>query len=154
MRTPRFTFDSEGNPLLADLWQPPQGLVDGVTGFGDGVYSGITFGFGDLRAIRGAMNIDGGINYNTGAYNAAYAGGAVVGASASGGALWTRLYGPTSLSGRLIGHRQFTLSRQNGIWNSGKFRFGWSGKNGSNQYDLMFRYKNSHSIPITRVTGG
>ncbi|MBK8308573.1 MAG: hypothetical protein IPL00_16130 [Gammaproteobacteria bacterium] len=147
-------FDSEGNPLLADLWQPPQGLVDGVTGFGDGVYSGITFGFGDLRAIRGAMNIDGGINYNTGAYNAAYAGGAVVGASASGGALWTRLYGATSLSGRLIGHRQFTLSRQNGIWNSGKFRFGWSGKNGSNQYDLMFRYKNSHSIPITRVTGG
>ncbi|MBK9664194.1 MAG: hypothetical protein IPO61_00130 [Gammaproteobacteria bacterium] len=40
-------YDSEGNPLLAmNLPSAPQGL-DGVTGFGDGVYRSITFGFGD-----------------------------------------------------------------------------------------------------------
>ena len=45
-----------GNPLMRTdpygmFWMPgdplPQGLVDGVTGFGDGVFSAFTFGHGD-----------------------------------------------------------------------------------------------------------
>ena len=38
----------------------------------------------------------------------------------------------------------FTLSRKNGSWNIGKHRFGWSGKNGSDVYQIMYRYKKTH----------
>ena len=36
---------SIGDPL-------PQGVVDSVTGFGDGAYRAITLGFGNLQDIR------------------------------------------------------------------------------------------------------
>ncbi len=51
-----------------------------------------------------------------------------------------------SLGSSKIGHRMFTLSRKNGSWNIGKHRFGWSGKNGSDVYQIMYRYK-KHHIP-------
>ncbi len=49
-----------------------------------------------------------------------------------------------SLSSPRIGHRLFTKNRKNGTWNTGKFRFGWSGRNGQDTYKLMFRYKEKH----------
>ncbi|WP_200960608.1 RHS repeat-associated core domain-containing protein [Rhizobacter sp. Root16D2] len=58
----------EGNPLLsidpnglwsaADLPTPDQGLVDAVTGFGDGISF---FGFSPSRSIRAGWDIDGGV---------------------------------------------------------------------------------------------
>ncbi len=51
---------------------------------------------------------------------------------------------PSTLGNSKIGHRLFTATRKNGTWNTGKFRFGWSGKNGSDTYKLMFRYKKTH----------
>lgn len=44
------------------LWVPPdlpQGFVNGVAGFGDGVMKIISFGFADLAATRDALGIDG-----------------------------------------------------------------------------------------------
>jgi RHS repeat-associated protein len=61
----------------------PQWLVDGATGFGDGVYSGITFGFGDLSDIRSAWGIDGGVRYDSMIYRGTYVAGAI-----EGGATW------------------------------------------------------------------
>ena len=52
-----------------------------------------------------------------------------------------------SLESQRIGHRLFTVSRKNGSWNTGKIRFGWSGKNGSDVYSLMIRYKDIHIPP-------
>ncbi len=49
-----------------------------------------------------------------------------------------------SLSSPRIGHRLFTKNRKNGTWNTGKFRFGWSGRNGQDTYKLMFRYKEKY----------
>jgi hypothetical protein len=84
-------YDSEGNPLLAmNLPSAPQGLVDGVTGFGDGVYRSITFGFGDLHAVRGALSIDEGVNYESGLYSAGHVAGTVEGGVAMGGAVAAR----------------------------------------------------------------
>ena len=57
-----------------------------------------------------------------------------------------------SLGGTRIGHRLFTANRKNGIWNTGKFRFGWSGRNGSDIYQLMFRYKQHHIPTGIRTT--
>ena len=48
-----------------------------------------------------------------------------------------------SLSSPGIGHRLFTSNRKNGTWNTGKTRFGWSGKNGSDEYSLILRHKKS-----------
>jgi hypothetical protein len=50
-----------GDPL-------PQGMIDGFTGFGDGVYRTITLGIGDLQEIRDSLDIDGGLNKCSGAY--------------------------------------------------------------------------------------
>lgn len=64
------------------LWLPPtlpQGFVNGVAGFGDGIVKVFSFGFGDLAATRQALGIDGaeecGAAYNVGKY-AGYAWGA------------------------------------------------------------------------------
>jgi len=60
------------NPLLPTL---PQGIVDGVSGFGDGVFNAVSFGFGDLNGIRRSIGIDGGVNQGS----AIYRGGRVAG---------------------------------------------------------------------------
>jgi RHS repeat-associated protein len=59
-----------GNPIsfgdpLGLTWVPPSipdGVANSVTGFGDGVYRGLTFGFGDLNAFRNAIGIYGGFD--------------------------------------------------------------------------------------------
>ncbi|MGO2372148.1 MAG: hypothetical protein ACTH5C_07285 [Pseudoalteromonas prydzensis] len=51
-----------------------------------------------------------------------------------------------TLGGPRVGHRLFTETRKNGTWNTGMHRFGWSGKNGSDTYQFMYRYK-EHHIP-------
>ncbi len=64
----------------------PQGFVDAVTGFGDGVFSAVTFGYGDLESIRDAAGIDGGVDECSGAYGGFNTAGRYVGAGAVGGA--------------------------------------------------------------------
>jgi len=68
----------------------PQWFVDGVTGFGDGVFEAITFGIGDLQDIRDFMGIDGGVDPCSGAYRYSGYGGNAVGAFALGGAAFSR----------------------------------------------------------------
>ncbi|MGV6853395.1 MAG: RHS repeat domain-containing protein [bacterium] len=71
---------SFGDPL-------PQGLVDGVTGFGDGVFNAITFGYGDLNDIRSAFGINGGVDKNSDLYSGGHLAGAINGGAALGGAI-------------------------------------------------------------------
>ena len=61
---------SWGDPL-------PQGLVDAVAGFGDGVYKTITLGIGDLNEIRKFAGIDGGVDQGSGKYFAGHVTGVV-----------------------------------------------------------------------------
>jgi RHS repeat-associated protein len=68
-----------GDPL-------PQGLVDGITGFGDGVYSGITFGLGNLQDVRDLARIDGGVDHCSTTYQVSHLAGAIEGGAALGGA--------------------------------------------------------------------
>jgi RHS repeat-associated protein len=91
-----------GNPLSYidpyGLWawgDPlPQGLVDGVTGFGDGVYSGITFGLGNLQDVRDLAGIDGGVDPCSAAYRYSHVAGEIEGAVALGGALASKSFVP------------------------------------------------------------
>ncbi|MFY8064741.1 MAG: hypothetical protein ACOVN2_13680, partial [Usitatibacteraceae bacterium] len=64
----------------------PQGVVDGVVGFGDGVFSSITFGFGDLNEVRNAIGVSNAANRCSGIYRAAHFAGAIQGGIALGGA--------------------------------------------------------------------
>jgi hypothetical protein len=64
----------------------PQWVVDGVAGFGDGVFNIVTFGFGDLGETRDALGIDGGVDTTSLEYKASFVGGAGVGLLAAGGA--------------------------------------------------------------------
>ena len=84
--------------------------------FGPGTYMGVMEDAGEI-AIGGALVLYGG------------------GYAVLRGGRW--LY--NSLSSPRIGHRVFTKTRQNGTWNSGEHRFGWSGRNGSDTYYLQFR---------------
>lgn len=43
----------------------PEGLVDAVSGFGDGVYNVITLGFGDLEEIRKLLGSGGTVNMDS-----------------------------------------------------------------------------------------
>lgn len=65
----------------------PQGLLDGVTGFGDGAYSAITFGMGDLGDIRALLSIDGGVDESSSLYSGGHLAGAINGGAALGGAI-------------------------------------------------------------------
>ena len=56
-QNPIYYFDPYGLWAWGDPL--PQGLVDGVTGFGDGIN---IFGFSPSRAIRGGWDIDGGVS--------------------------------------------------------------------------------------------
>jgi RHS repeat-associated protein len=76
-----------GDPL-------PQGLVDGVTGFGDGVYRGITFGLGNLQDVRDLMGIDGGVDPCSAAYRYSHIAGEIEGAAALGGSLASKSFVP------------------------------------------------------------
>ncbi|WP_245626958.1 hypothetical protein [Gynuella sunshinyii] len=84
-------FAASGVEIPAqDGWQLgdplSQGLVDVVSGFGDGVFKIVTFGFGDLGETRNALGIDGGVDTSSLEYNASFGGGAGVGLMATGGA--------------------------------------------------------------------
>jgi len=73
---------ANGNPLtysdpyglfgVADLPTLPQGLVDGVTGFGDGIN---VFGFSPSKAIRDGWGISGGVNKCSPEYRASHKAG-------------------------------------------------------------------------------
>lgn len=84
---------SIGDPL-------PQGVVDSVTGFGDGVYGAITFGTGNLQDIRDLLSLDGGVNRCSGLYGGFRIAGNVVGTGALGGAAATKLFGKAGLLNR------------------------------------------------------
>ena len=71
------------------LWVPPslpQWAVDGAAGFGDGVYSAITFGFGDLQDVRDLIGVDGNIDSCSSTYSWFNLGGEGVGTVALAGA--------------------------------------------------------------------
>lgn len=72
----------------------PQGVVDAVAGFGDGVYEAITLGMGDLQDVRDAAGIDGEINKCSGEYGWSSTAGNVVGGVALGGALANKSFRP------------------------------------------------------------
>jgi len=79
------------------LWEwpaVPQPVVDGVTGFGDGVYSGITFGLGDLQDIRDLADIDGGVDPCSDEYKIGKIAGEIEGAGALGGAVASKAFRP------------------------------------------------------------
>ena len=84
-------FSSPQSASTDDSWSfgdpLPQGLVDGVTGFGDGVFNAITFGYGDLSEIRSAFGINGGVNKNSDLYSGGHLAGAINGGAALGGAI-------------------------------------------------------------------
>ncbi len=94
-------------------------LLDGE--FGAGTYTNVMEDAGEV-AIEGAATLAGGYGLYRGGVKLLY----------------------NSLSSPRIGHRLFTETRKNGIWNTGKHRCGWSGRNGSNEYKLMYRYKKTH----------
>ena len=75
-----------------DLQSLDQDVVDGFTGFGDGAYSAITFGIGDLAEVRGALGIDGAIDYESSTYGRAQMAGGITGGAAWGGVIgiWGR----------------------------------------------------------------
>lgn len=67
-----------------------QGLVDATTGFGDGVYSAITLGLGDLQDVRDLFDIDGGIDKSSSFYCGFETAGNLAGGLALGGAVFTK----------------------------------------------------------------
>ncbi len=84
---PLNNYDPSG--LLAFGDPLPQGFVDTVAGFGDGIFNVITFGVGDLNELRNIVGINGGVNTSCDAYTWANYGGIVVGTVALGGAFTT-----------------------------------------------------------------
>jgi len=85
------------NGLLPEL---PQEVVDAATGFGDGVYSAITLGMGDLQDVRDLLDVDGGVDKCAAAYSGFETAGNVVGGTALAGSIaakagfsaWARRY--------------------------------------------------------------
>ncbi|MDZ4283394.1 MAG: hypothetical protein U1C04_21860, partial [Hydrogenophaga sp.] len=78
--------------LAFDLPSLPQGLVNGVTGFGDGVFQAITFGLGDLQDVRNSLSIDAAsVDFDSRLFNGARLAGNIQGGVALGGAGATRL---------------------------------------------------------------
>lgn len=59
--------------------------MDAATGFGDGVYTAITLGLGDLQDVRDLAGIDGGVDKCSGLYRGASIAGNVAGGTALGG---------------------------------------------------------------------
>ena len=66
-----------------------QNLVDGITGFGDGVFAAVTFGIGDLNQSRNIVGIDGSVDTSCSIYGLSKFVGVGVGSEALGGALKT-----------------------------------------------------------------
>jgi RHS repeat-associated protein len=86
----------EGNPLsLIDpfglwAWGDPidQDWVNGIAGFGDGVFKAVTFGIGDLNQLRTIAGISGGVETSCAAYTWSTKAGIGVGIVALGGAFF------------------------------------------------------------------
>jgi len=68
-----------------DLPSIPQGLADGVTGFGDGAYRAVTLGLGDLQDVRDVAGIASRPDTSSLTYGLSHGGGAVVGGVALAG---------------------------------------------------------------------
>ena len=77
-------FWTPGDPL-------PQGFVNGVAGFGDGVYSAITFGYGDLGDVRELLGSNDVVDRCSGIYNISSEFGNGVGTIALSGAGLTKV---------------------------------------------------------------
>src|SRR5690606_20806091 len=75
-------------------WSPGQTTVNVVTGFGDGVYNAVTLGIGDLQDVRDAMDIDGGVDPCSDAYQWSKLAGQVQGSIALGGATASKSFRP------------------------------------------------------------
>ena len=86
--------------FVAGLPTPSQGFVDTVAGFGDGVYSAITFGIGDLQDVRNLLGAEGGIDKCSSLYRGFNTAGHIVGGTALAGSVagkagfsaWARRY--------------------------------------------------------------
>jgi RHS repeat-associated protein len=116
---------ADNNPVLyvdpLGLWalgDPlPQGVVNSVAGFGDGVYRVVTLGIGDLNDLRQRFDIDGGVDVCSTEYTASKYTGMAVGTVAIGGA-----------AGRLA-------FRPGGFANSNRyFRMGFGRKGGNETF--------------------
>jgi len=147
------SFNSE--TAIAFQWPSlPQWTVDLAVGAGDGVWNAITLParlFTDnpasLADVRGAMGIDGSINYDSLAYRSSYVGGNVVGGTAlyAGAAFnYVPALGPTS---SFIGHPAYGGRTISGL-RSG-LRFGWGrGGNGPMLRGAYRNYKvDIHKMP-------
>jgi len=64
----------------------PQGVVDATTGFGDGAFTVLTIGFGDLQSVRDFLNVDGGVNRHSTTYQGFEIAGGILGGGTLGGA--------------------------------------------------------------------
>lgn len=106
----------------------PQGFVDAVTGFGDGVFAVVTLGIGNLSEVRQALDIDGGVDTESGIYNGFDTAGNIVGGVALGGVVagYVPALGPSS---QFIGHPAYG-GRTVAALRSGYTRFGWGRHNG------------------------
>jgi RHS repeat-associated protein len=80
---------------VTDGWSPGQTTVDVVAGFGDGVYSAITFGIGDLQDVRDALDIDGEVDPCSDAYQWSKVAGQVQGSVALGGTAASKAFRPS-----------------------------------------------------------
>jgi RHS repeat-associated protein len=109
----------------------PQGVVNGVTGFGDGAYRAVTLGFGNLQDVRDLFGIDGGVDSCSSTYRYSSFAGNVVGAGALGGAVGARLLRAASKGGRAIYEAdgfvqaegspfKFDAAYYDDLWNSGR----------------------------------
>lgn len=105
---------SSSHPLGYYLPNLEGGVWDAITGFGDGAYKGVTFGVGDLSAIRDAAGITGSIDESSEAYRYGKVAGYAEGGAASAGSL---AKGAASLARAATGLRVF----RSGSWlNSGQ----------------------------------
>jgi len=147
------TFDAE----TAIAFQPPripQWIADPIVGFGDGVWNAITLPArlftenpASLADVRGAIGINGSINYDSLSYRSSYVGGNVVGGSAlyAGAAFnYVPALGPAS---SFIGHPAYGGRTISGL-RSG-LRFGWGrGGNGPMLRGAYRNYKvDIHKMP-------
>jgi hypothetical protein len=82
-----YAYAGENPVSLTDplgLWVPPSlpdGFANAVTGFGDGTYRALTFGFGSLNNFRNAIGIHGGVDLCSADYAAGRNGGLIFGAA-------------------------------------------------------------------------
>lgn len=92
---------ASANPLmyadpygLFDWPSVPQPIVNASVGLGDGAYSAITLGIGDLQDVRDLLNVDGGIDKCSSEYKTLDLTGTAVGSVALAGSLASKSFAP------------------------------------------------------------